>query len=156
MSGFALSPGLTPALTDAFLLEIVLAIGVGRLLDRDRGLETALALNAVALSVVKLVTDWGDLPDVPVGIAGAVAGLTLLLRTWGGAPSLFRSPWPARLLGGLAALLGAIKGFGDFYDPFDLTLGTVLVVVGAWLAIRGRGWAGADPATREAPRDARS
>ena len=137
MSAFVLSPGLTPGLTDAFLLELVLAVGVGHLLDRERGVEIALALNAIALASVKLITDWADLPDVPVGVAGILGGGALLLRGRWGRSAAPAGPWPSRLLGAAVLLLGAVKGFGDFYDPFDLTLGMVLVVVGLWL-VAGR------------------
>ena len=136
MTAFTLSPGLTPELTEAFLLELLLAIGVAHLLDRTRGLETAIALNAAALALVKLVTDWGDLPDVPVGIFGAIAGAVLLARTWGLGPVGRPARWGVRLLGALVLVLGAIKGLGDLFDPFDLMLGIVLAVVGLWLLVR--------------------
>ncbi len=134
MSAFVLSPGLTPELTDAFLLELVVAIGVGQLVDRERGVETALALNAIAFALVKLITDWADLPDALVGVAGVLGGAALLLRGRLRRPAALGRPWPARLVGAAVLVLGAIKGLGDFYDPFDLTLGMLLVVVGLWLA----------------------
>ncbi len=134
MSAFALSPGLTPGLTDAFLLELVVGLGVGKLLGGERGVETVLALNGIALAVVKLLTDWADLPDVPVGVAGILGGAAVLVRGRWGVPWSPGGPWPSRVAGAVVLLVGAVKGLGDFYDPFDLMLGAALVVLGLWLA----------------------
>lgn len=135
MTGFVLSPGITPLLTDLFVLELPVALGVAYAWRGARGFELALALNAVALGLVKLVTDYGDPGDVPVAIGGLVAGTLFALE------SLKRPAWTRRQASALAVvcgLIGVAKAALDFYDPFDLLLSDLLMVLGVLLTAVAR------------------
>ena len=70
MSGFVLSPGITPELAEAFVVELPLALALGAIGDGRRGLWTALGVNAALLGAIKLVTDYSDPLDVPVAFSG--------------------------------------------------------------------------------------
>lgn len=133
MTGFVLSPGITPLLTDLFVLELPLALGFAYAWRGARGFELALALNAIALGVVKLVTDYRDVGDLIVAIGGLIAGTLFALE------SLKRPAWTRRqttglLVAGVAVgLIGVTKAAVDFYDPFDLLLADLLMVLGVLL-----------------------
>lgn len=142
MTGFVLSPGITPLLTDLFVLELPVALGVSYAWRGARGFELALALNAVALGLVKLVTDYGDPGDLPVAIGGLVAGALFALEP------LKRPAWSRRqasallVVGPVSGLIGLAKAALDFYDPFDLLLSDLLIVLGVLLtavALTARG-----------------
>lgn len=132
MEAFQLSPGITPLLTDVVLAEFVLLLAALHLWRGRDGLEAAVALNALLLGAIKLVTDYNDLLDVPVALAGIVGGLAYLVR--------LRVPRPARRPPGAATLvlatgvgaLGVLKLLLDFYDPFDLLLALLAIVLAAW------------------------
>ena len=134
MTGFLLSPGITPALVSACAVELPLALGLGYLFYRDRGLEVAIGLNAVGLAAIKIYTDYADIFDLLLAVVVLAAGLAwLVLRL-----SPDRSP--SRLIrGGSMALatfavpLGAIKVISDFYDPFDTFLACMGILAGALL-----------------------
>ncbi len=131
MSEFNLSPGITPELVGVVVLAFPLLVALLYRVDRERGVEWAFALNALGLGVVKLVTDYADLGDVAVALAGVFGGLLLLARSMGPRP---RPSAGLALLGLTVAAIGGIKVARDFFDPFDLLLATVLIVVGVWLA----------------------
>ena len=134
MTGFELSPGITPGLTGAVSILIPLALGLGAFAAGRRGFAVALGIGAVALGVIKIVTDFTDPPDVLVAAAGIVAGVVWavhelrpflhgrLRRGLGGA------------VGALAFVVGAIK-LRDFYDPFDLVLADLVVLGGVALLL---------------------
>lgn len=134
MAGFLLSPGITPLLTDLFVAELPLAVGLGLIIGRARGAFLALALNAFALAAIKLATDWFDGGDDIVSLGALVAGLILV-----GAAArpvvlarLHRAGW---IVGGVLLIgIGGLKVASDFYDPFDLLLAD-LAVVGGFIAI---------------------
>ena len=134
MTDFVLSPGITPLLTDLFVLELPLALGVAYAWRGGRGFELAIALNAIALGLVKLVTDYGDVGDLPVAVGGLIAGALFALEP------LKRPDWTRRQSTGLIAvgvvvgLIGIAKAARDFYDPFDLLLADLLMVLGLLLA----------------------
>jgi hypothetical protein len=130
VDGFHLSPGITPLLTDLFVAAVPLALGIGYLLGRSRGVETALGGSAVALGLVKLFTDYPDLRDDLVAFAALLAGLAFLSHA-------FRPDWSSRiprLLAGVGAavllLVGAYKIYSDFYDPFDVLLADLTILGG--------------------------
>lgn len=129
MSGFLLSPGITPELTDAFVLELPLALALGYFAARGYGLELAFLLNLLALGVVKWITDWSD-PLDDVVAASALLGGALWLALLHGRPrrARLRSLLGA-VLGPFLVLVGALK-LTDFYDPFDLLLADAVVVAG--------------------------
>ena len=141
MTGFELSPGITPTLVSIFSIELPLAFGLGYVLFRDRGLEAAIALNAVVLAAIKVYTDYSDFYDMLVAAAALAAGLAM-----GGllvAPD--RNPSRgARLVVLVVAVyaipLGTIKILTDVYDPFDTFLGASAVIAGAillrWALVR--------------------
>jgi hypothetical protein len=140
MTDFNLSPGITPELTDLFLLEFTVVLGVAYFWRGGRAVELVIGLNAVALGVIKAVTDWSDLPDLAVALAAIVAGGALSVQALlpGG-----RLPAPAALwvvIGLGAVALGLIKVALDFYDPFDLLLAALTVVAGFGIAVRAAGW----------------
>jgi hypothetical protein len=132
MSSFRLSPGITPELTDLFVVVVPLAVGFGYLLWRRRGFELAFALSAIVLGGIKLYTDSPDLPDDVVAGSAILAGvLWALLAT--GAFRIRRGSWiPVAVLGGFVKLR-------DFYDPFDLLLADCIMVAGLAIVLYARG-----------------
>jgi hypothetical protein len=141
VDGFRLSPGITPFLTDLFVVGVPIALGVGYLLGRSRGSQTALGASALALGAVKLFTDYPDVGDDIVAIGALLAGLAFLAQA-------LRPDWVYRVprsLFGVGAvvllLVGAYKIRTDFYDPFDLLVADLTFVGGlaaAFLARRNR------------------
>jgi len=129
---FQLSPGITPLLTDALLVEFVLLAGGLYRLAGPRGFELAVALNALVFGAIKLGTDFTDLLDIPVAMAGLVGGGAYLVRL---VPSLRRWSAPSVAVRLGALLLGAIgvaKVALDFYDPFDVLLALLVMVLAFW------------------------
>jgi hypothetical protein len=130
---FRLSPGITPFLADLFVLEIPLALGLAYALRRRPGVELVVALNALGLGAIKLVTDYADVKDIVVALAGIVGGLVLL--SWFGSAA-WRTRGLVRMERVVAVgliLVGVFKAVGDFYDPFDLLLSDMIVVSGVWI-----------------------
>ncbi|HEV2318052.1 MAG TPA: hypothetical protein VGV89_10855 [Thermoplasmata archaeon] len=142
MDGFLLSPGITPALTDAALVLFVGATALGSILAGRRGFILGLLVAGLVLGAIKLYTDWTDLEDDAVSVAaiGAVVFWAL---------SSERPTAVGGFPGGLvysgsviAVAAGVFKTVGDFYDPFDLLLAFCAVIggvaVGVDLYRRGR------------------
>ena len=130
-----MSPGITPELVGLFVVELPILVGLAYAMGGRKGVELAFALNAVALGLVKLATDLSDLLDLPVALAG-LAGGAAILRAHYDASWMWLPPvllW--KILGAAVLLVGAYKILRDFYDPFDLLLGDVCVVAGAWLLL---------------------
>ena len=129
MTGFQLSPGITPGLTGAVSILVPLALGLGALVAGRRGFAVALGVGAVALGGVKIYTDYTDPPDVLVAVAGMLAGV--LWAAHEVRPFLFGRLWRAvgGAIGALALVVGAIK-LRDFYDPFDLLLADLVLLGG--------------------------
>jgi hypothetical protein len=141
MSVFLLSPGITPELTDVFVIELPLALAVGYLFGRRTGFEVAFALNALALGVVKLVTDFPDVWDDLVSFSALFGGglwLVTTLRMVDGRSSL---RWVSAAAGLFFVLVGLAK-LTDFYDPFDLLLADAVIVSGIALWVYRRGYPG--------------
>ncbi len=138
MSGFLLSPGITPELTDVFVIELPIVLGAGYLFGGRRGFELAFAANAIVLAIVKLVTDYFDPWDDAVALSALVGGgLWVLVRESGGVRG--RTSWTVIGLAGLVAILFGLVKLTDFYDPFDLLLADAAVVCGiALLVLRHR------------------
>lgn len=133
MNSFLLSPGITPLLTDLFVLEFPVALGLAYAVRRGSGVELVVALNVVALGLVKLVTDYGDTKDLFVALAGVAGGLVVLSR-WLPGPAVGRAlRFIERLVGVLIIPIGLYKAVGDFYDPFDLLLADLIMVAGVWI-----------------------
>jgi hypothetical protein len=152
VTGFMLSPGFTPELTDFFVIELPLAVGLGYLFGRRLGFEIAFAANTLILGLVKLVTDYSDLPDAVVALGAIAAGLAWLLL----ATQVLRGPRALRTLGwGLGAfcvLLGVLK-LQDFYDPLDLLLGDALIIAGVALWLRRHAGVGPGHVPAASPRE---
>ena len=137
MSGFLLSPGITPELTDVFVLELPIALGVGYLLGGRRGFELAFAANAVVLAIVKLVTDYFDPWDDAVALSALFAGgLWIGVREGGGVGG--RAARTILGVVGIASLLFGLLKLTDFYDPFDLLLADAAIVSGIALLVLRR------------------
>jgi hypothetical protein len=142
VSAFALSPGITPELADAFVIELPVAVGLGYLLARRTGFEVAFALNTLVLAAIKLVTDFGDLPDVLIALAALACG-----GTW--AFLAFHGRWIAGaarawcVLVGAGSLVAGLVKLRDFYDPFDLLLADCAIVAG--VAVLRYAWRPAPP-----------
>ena len=132
MSGFLLSPGITPELTDLFVVELPLAVGLGYLLGRRYGFELLFVLNAVALGAVKWYTDYLDLPDVAVALAAIVGGALWLASLAGRLPVNRPRRTAFSVLAPIFAGIGAVKLL-DFYDPFDILLADAVIVAAAAL-----------------------
>jgi hypothetical protein len=155
VTDFVLSPGITPLLTDLFVLELPLALGLAYAWRGARGFELALALNAAALGLVKLATDYGDVGDLPVAMGGLLAGALFALEP------LRRPAWTPRqaagllVVGVLVVLIGVAKAAHDFYDPFDLLLADLNMVLGVLLTTVAltvrRGRSPPSPATAAPP-----
>jgi hypothetical protein len=97
-----------------------------------RGLELAVASNAVALAAIKIYTDYTDLFDLVVSISVLLAGLALFRASL--APD--RSPSAlSRVVFWIIAIsaipLGVAKIVSDFYDPFDTFLAAVGIISAA-------------------------
>jgi len=135
MSGFALSPGITPELTDAVILESALLLAVLIAWRGAEGAQLAVALNAVALGAIKLATDYSDLGDLPVALAGVGAGAFVLWANLGD-PTRYRPHRAAEIgVGAVLMAIGATKATLDFYDPFDLLLAALVIAIGLWLVL---------------------
>ena len=141
MSAFQLSPGITPELTDAFVIELPLALAAGYLFGRRVGFEVAMALNAVALGVVKFLTDYADPWDDLVS-AAAVLGGGFWIPTVRGALNGRRPLRTALAIAGLVCVLIGVYKLTDFYDPFDLLLADCVIVAGLALWVYRRGYPG--------------
>lgn len=138
MTGFELSPGITPALTDIFVVGVPLLIGLGYLLAGRRGFEFAFGASAVVLGAVKLYTDYTDPFDVVVALAALLGGgfwlrYAGLGRGWTGR-AVSTTAW----VGGLGCVVVGLLKLRDFYDPFDILLADAAVVAGAALFLYGR------------------
>ena len=134
MTGFELSPGITPALVGAVAVELPLALALGYLFLRERGFELALGLNGIALGAIKVLTDYRDLYDATIALLALAGGLVLL-----GQMAYPRKPVPAFLLlflGVYGIPFGVTKLLGDFYDPFDLVVADLAVALGVWGVIQ--------------------
>ncbi|MCI4340753.1 MAG: hypothetical protein L3J73_05775 [Thermoplasmata archaeon] len=145
MTAFNLSPGITPELVGVVVLEFPLLVALLYTIRRDRGVAWAFALNALALGLVKLGTDYADPGDLAVAFAGIFGGLLLLYHSIDPVPRASRAEaFPGIVVAGI----GTIKAARDFFDPFDLLLAAVLIAVGGWLVepwLRAR-WARPLPA----------
>ena len=136
MDGFLLSPGITPTITDVFVVEFPILLGLAYAIWGRRGVVAGFGLNGLALGLVKVYTDWSDLLDLLVALAVLAASLAVLLPLDGPPRVALRRSAALRALGGLALLLGLLKIALDFFDPFDVLLTDVGVVAGLWLLLR--------------------
>lgn len=137
MDGFQLSPGITPFLTDIFVLIFPLAVVGGFVLGRGPGLALGFGVVAIALAVVKLWTDYFDPGDDVVAIVGLVGGLLVALTANGWRPKIGRAGRVAIFVVFFGT--GVIKARFDFYDPFDLLLAVIDALAGGWVLFRTTG-----------------
>ena len=142
MSAFLLSPGITPELADAFVIELPVAVGLGYLLARRTGFEVAFALNALALGAIKLVTDYGDLLDAAIALATLAGGGAWLHLAFRRSPMTETARGLFLLVGATSLVAGLVK-LQDFYDPFDLLLADAAIVAG--IAILRHAWRPSPP-----------
>ena len=150
MDGFILSPGITPELTGIFAIELPLALGLGALVDRQRGVYVAAAANGVILAGIKIWTDWADAFDLLLSVAALAASVLWSVRVLENSLRL-RWPrttvWPA-LVGVVAVVLSVFKLVTDLFDPFDLFLADIALVAGLALAIPRRNDSSSGPRPR--------
>ena len=155
MSGFLLSPGITPELTDVFVLELPIVLGAAYLLGGRRGFELAFAANAIVLAIVKLVTDYSDPWDDAVALSALFGGGLWIRVREGGGVSGVAARTVLGLIGIVSFLFGLVK-LTDFYDPFDLLLADAAIVCGIALLVLPRGPASGPKAPRELPETVRA
>ncbi len=130
VTGFELSPGITPALVGAVAVELPLSLCLGYLFFRERGFELALGVNGIVLGTLKVLTDYRDLYDTTIALFALVGGSTLVAQVAyprGRAPAFF-----LLFLGVYGIPFGVTKLLGDFFDPFDLVVADLAVVLGLW------------------------
>jgi hypothetical protein len=132
MQNFVTSPGITPLVTDltilGFVLSLMLAIMV-RSTDQAHAIYYVLGMDTVAISLIKIITDYYDLGDLILSCGALAAGLSVVLLKLN--KSRRQLSLPLTILGIFAAALGTIKVLRDFYDPFDLVLACCTILVGA-------------------------
>ena len=133
LDAFSLSPGITPTLTDVFVVELPILLGILYVVAGRRGVEAGFALNAIVLGAIKLFTDFADPWDDAVAIAGIVGGLVVLVPALSAARRSPRGSNGLRAVGMVVLFLGALKIALDFFDPFDVLLADVCVITGLWL-----------------------
>lgn len=143
MSSFLLSPGITPELTDVFVIELPLALAAGYLFGRRGGFEYALAANALVLGLIKVVTDFADPWDDAVSLAALLGGALWILTIGGRRSDRTRLRGSIALAGLAFVALGILKIVTDFYDPFDILLADTAIAAGGALWVYRRG----DPGT---------
>jgi hypothetical protein len=137
VSNFILSPGISPELTDVFVVGVPLALGLGYLFWQRTGFELALASSALTLGLIKLVTDYSDPWDVGVALAAILGGIAWILISTGFVKRILAARPVRWILGFFCIGLGVLK-LRDFYDPFDLLLADSTIVVGMALWLYGR------------------
>ncbi|MHB1869141.1 MAG: hypothetical protein ACYCPP_09385, partial [Nitrososphaerales archaeon] len=126
MSGFNLSPGITPFIADIAILGLVLSFGLAAFLSRRSGLRPALlvlGIDSVLVSVFKLYTDYADFWDALLAMIILIEALFVIQL--GSRKSKLQSGLTRKLalvFGILGLVLSADKILSDFYDPFDLLL----------------------------------
>lgn len=142
MSVFLLSPGITPEITDIFVIGFPIALGLGYLLRRRIGFEVAFVLNALALAGVKLATDYFDPWDDAVTLATLLGATywSLALRGTLSRAGTYRGVVGAAAL--LVVLIGILKIVTDFYDPFDILQADATIVAGLAVWVYRRGYPG--------------
>lgn len=133
LDAFSLSPGITPTLTDIFVVELPILLGILYVAAGRRGVEAGFALNAIVLGAIKVYTDLADPWDDAVAIAALVGGLIVLLPALSAARRRARGSNGPRAVGMVVLFLGVLKIALDFFDPFDVLLADVCVVTGLWL-----------------------
>jgi hypothetical protein len=136
MSGFNLSPGITPLITDIAVAGFALSFGVAFVLSRKDHYNPALialGINSIALSVFKIYTDYLDFWDVVLSIFILVEGFIALRASYFNNRSI-----PIRLviyvIAGLVISFSLYKVISDFYDPYDLLQACCGIVGGALIS----------------------
>lgn len=132
VSGFVLSPGITPALVSACAIELPLVLGLAYIVFRNRGLEFAIFLNALAYGAIKVGTDYADIYDMLVAAGCLAAALTMT----GSLRRPTEPPHGSLRLGGIAVavygiFVGLFKIVTDPLDPFDTFLSVLAILAGA-------------------------
>ncbi len=140
MTGFLLSPGITPTITDIFVVEMPIALGLAYLFGGRRGFEAAFLANLFALAAVKLWTDFADLGDDSLTVAALAVGLLWTVRLGRVGDRSMCPGVGVRVVGVVAIALGIFKIATDPFDPFDILLADAAIVAGAsiWVAVAGR------------------
>lgn len=134
MTGFILSPGITPALVSAVSIELPLAYGLGYVLFRTRGLDLAIVLNALLLGAIKIYTDYPDPYDMLVTAGTLASGLAMWGLTRGRAwvPSR-KERTVLAAVAWYAIAAGVLKIVTDPYDPFDTFLSASAIIAGGFV-----------------------
>jgi len=126
MSGFNLSPGITPFITDIAILCFVISFGLAAFLSRRSGVRPSLlilGIDSVLVSVFKLYTDYTDFWDALLAVIILIEAIFVIQS--GSRKLTLQSGLTTKLglvFGILGIVLSADKILSDFYDPFDLLL----------------------------------
>jgi hypothetical protein len=142
MSGFNLSPGITPLITDVAFAGFALSFGICFALfqkSHPRAIFIALGIDSIALSVFKIYTDYLDFWDVVLSVFILTEGLMTL-----SVPALENRSILLRLgiyvVVGLGIAFSLYKVLSDFYDPYDLLLSCCGIVCGIAIAKATSTW----------------
>ncbi len=129
-----MSPGITPRIAESAIFLVTLSLGLGYLVNNERLFGVILSLDVGLMAFFKVCTDYSDFRDlVFASVALSVACvniLTMFLKSKGN-PGIALKVAVAGLT--LLCLVGVglsfLKVRTDFYDPFDLLLASISIVV---------------------------
>lgn len=134
MSGFNLSPGITPFITEMAIIGFALTFGLTAIYSKapSKAFYLAVGLNALALSVFKIYTDYFDFWDAFLGLIIATEAIVLIVgrlrvpSNWNRGARLI-----ATILVAIVISLSVYKILSDFYDPYDVLLSCLGILGGA-------------------------
>jgi hypothetical protein len=135
MDSFALSPGITPQLTDAAVTAYLVLLGAGVIVGGRRGFVAGFAAATVAIAIIKLQTDWSDTYDDAVAFVAIAVGAAWGVEVFLSAATRARIWAGTILLGVVGIYVGWIKTYTDYYDPFDLLTALSAMIAGVALVM---------------------
>ena len=133
MTGFSLSPGITPLITEVAIICFALSLGLSAIFSRARftTFYLAIGLNALTLSLLKIYTDYFDFWDAFLGLMIAVESVVLMAMQLRESNVRRRYEWVMAITLVLVVLsLSTYKILSDFYDPNDVLLSCSGILAG--------------------------
>ena len=133
MTGFNLSPGITPFITDVALIGVVVSLGFAAVLSRKNSFAIywVLGIDSLAVSLFKVYTDLFDFWDLVLALFVVFESVLLFLACFRGSSFLRLG---VRAFSVVLALLSIsfsiLKISFDFYDPFDVLLSCLGIIAG--------------------------